>query len=107
MIEQFPATTFLLAVISPLVVAALRKATWSQAYIDLVAAIVVIGCYVLGQALDQQLTWPLSQTFWFGLLAAFGVQQAAYKFGWSDRLLQMLEAMGNRDPGATRKLPDE
>lgn len=107
MIEQFPATTFLLAVLSPLVVAVLRRTNWSQAHIDLAAAVAVIVCYVLGQAFDQQLTWPLSQAFWFGLFAAFGAQQAAYKFGWNDRLLQMLEAMGNHDSGATRKLHDE
>jgi len=96
---DMPATAFLLAVISPLVVAALRKAAWSQAHTDLAAAVVVIGCYILGQAFDAQLTWPLSGTFWLGLFAAFGVQQAAVKFAWSDRVLQALEAFGNDAAG--------
>ena len=74
------ATTLLLAALSPLLVALIRRCTWPQPVVELLSFVIVLLIFLLGQWLDQALTWPLTETFWVGLAAAWGVQQAAYKF---------------------------
>ncbi|HEY1016980.1 MAG TPA: hypothetical protein VGE07_29975 [Herpetosiphonaceae bacterium] len=74
------ATTFILSALSPLLVALLRRCRWPETVIVLLSLLIVAALYVLGQWLDGALAWPLSAPFWTGLAAAWGVQQAAYKF---------------------------
>ena len=74
------ATTFILSALSPLLVALVRRCKWPKTVIVLLSLLIVAALYVAGQALDQSLTWPLTAQFWTGLAAAWGVQQASYKF---------------------------
>lgn len=74
------ASTVLFAVLSPIIVALLRKPSWPKPVVSLLAVVVVALVYVLGTWLDGTLTWPLSREFWEGLVAAFGAQQFAYFF---------------------------
>jgi peptidoglycan/LPS O-acetylase OafA/YrhL len=79
---EINATTFILAIISPLAVALVRRCSWPKELVELAAALIVVALVVAGTALDGTLTWPLDGAFWLTLAAAFGAQQAAYKFGW-------------------------
>lgn len=76
------AVTFIFAILSPLIVALLRRPTWPKPVVSLLAAFVVLILYVAALWLDGALVWPLNTDFWTGLAAAFGSQQFAYFFGW-------------------------
>jgi hypothetical protein len=81
-----------MAALSPLLVALLRRCQWPAAVIELLSLGIVAVLYVLGQWLDVALTWPLTSDFWTGLAAAWGIQQAAYKFVLKDSApIQQLE----------------
>lgn len=76
------ATAFMMtfaAVASPWLVALLRKRHWSDDVLQLVAVAVSFACFLLGQFADGALHWPLSETFWYGLAGAFGLNQAGYQ----------------------------
>lgn len=76
------ALTFLFAVLSPIIVALLRRPTWPKPVVSLLAVVVISLVYTAGSALDGTLSWPLDRSFWDGLFAAFGAQQFAYFFAW-------------------------
>lgn len=92
------ATTVILAALSPLLVALLRRCAWPSVVIELVSMLIVAALYVLGQFFDQTLTWPLAPFFWTGLAAAWGIQQAAYKFVLKDST--PIEQLENFNDGA-------
>lgn len=71
-------TTMLLAALSPVVVALIRKAQWPDEVATLTALAVVTVIYTGGRALDGALAWPLSSDYAVGLFAAFGAQQLFY-----------------------------
>lgn len=73
------ATTVILAALSPLLVALLRRCSWPQPVVELLSLVIVAVFYIVGQWLDVALTWPLHPGFWTGLAAAWGIQQASYK----------------------------
>ena len=89
-------TTLVLMVVSPLLVALIRRCSWPKEAVELVAVLVVVVLFVAGRALDHALTWPLGSSFWVELLTYFGVQQAAYKFVWRNSpATRTLENVGN------------
>lgn len=95
------ATTVIFAALSPLLVALLRRCSWPQPVVELVSFLVVVAIYLLGQWLDQALTWPLTSQFWVGLGAAWAAQQAAYKFVMrGSRPIEQLESFGDGSPQA-------
>lgn len=76
--------TALFAVLSPIIVAFLRKPTWPKPVVSLLAVVVITVIYTLGSWLDGTLTWPIGSEFLTGLLAMFGSQQFAYFFVYRD-----------------------
>ena len=75
------ATVFMLivsGVVSPWLVALMRKHKWSRDLTVVVAVVVSFACFLFGQFADGALTWPPSSDFWLGLAAAFGLQQGGY-----------------------------
>lgn len=76
------ALSFLFAVLSPIIVALLRRPSWPKPVVSLLAVMVISAVYTAGSWLDGSLSWPLDRSFWDGLFAAFGAQQFAYFFAW-------------------------
>jgi peptidoglycan/LPS O-acetylase OafA/YrhL len=73
------ATTAIISVLSPIVVALIRRRQWSREVIALFSIFAVSCLYVIGKSLDQSLTWPLDGAFWEGLLAALGTSKVSYE----------------------------
>lgn len=73
------ATTFIIAVISPFIVALIRRRQWSREVIGLFSIFAVSCLYIVGCAFDQSLSWPLGGEFWEGLLAALGTSGLTYE----------------------------
>jgi uncharacterized membrane protein YiaA len=74
-------TAFMLLVsggLSPWLVALMRRHSWSDDTVQVVALVVSAACYILGQWGDGLLAWPLSGDFLVGLAAAFGLNQGGY-----------------------------
>ena len=78
------ALTFLFAVLSPIIVALLRRPSWPKPVVSLLAVVVISAVYTAGAALDGTLSWPIGSEFLTGLLAMFGSQQFAYFFVYRD-----------------------
>ena len=90
------ATVFILAVLSPLVVALIRKCQWPKEVVELVAVVIIVALVILGKFLDGALIWPLTESFWLELLGYFGAQQASYKLLWrNSAAVESLEQVGN------------
>jgi len=70
--------TFLLSVISPVVVALINKRVADSNIRLLISIIVVAACVLIGQALDKNFTFPPNTVFWIIMLANFGAQQVSY-----------------------------
>lgn len=87
------ATAFLIG-LSPLLLAAIRRCSWSEETMILLAALMVVVLYTTGQYFDGVLTWPLSANFWGGLATCWVAQQASYKL-LKPRVLPPLEKLGN------------
>lgn len=87
------ATAVIMAALSPLLVALIRRCTWPQPAVEILSFAVVLLLYVLAQYLDGVvLTIPLTSEFWTGLAAAWGIQQASYKAAWKhSKPVQTLE----------------
>lgn len=98
-------TTMLLAAISPVVVALIRKWTWPDEVVTLLAMLVVAVIYTLGRWLDGALAWPLGSDYAIGLFAAFGVQQLVFGMTKRTAPMQTLATFGD-DPVPPRALLD-
>lgn len=75
------ASTFMLlfsGAVCPWLTALLRRHQWSDDTVRVVAVLVAAAAFVLGQAMDGALSWPLSSDFFMGLAAAVGLQQVGY-----------------------------
>jgi hypothetical protein len=94
---DLPATTIILNVISPLLVALIRRCTWPSEFVAFLSLVVVALCFTLGQFLDGRLTFPLPESFWVFLLAAWGGNQFLYKFVYKGtKSIDSLERVGNK-----------
>lgn len=65
-------------VVCPWLTALLRRHQWSDDTVRVVAVLVAAAAFILGQALDGVLGWPLSSDFFVGLAAAVGLQQVGF-----------------------------
>lgn len=97
------ATTLILAVISPLVVSLVHDGLGHKKAIELIVALLTITLYTIGAWLDGFLAWPLTQDYYVGLFAAFGIQQTSYGFlkRKPGLLLKRKLAKGTADEPAT------
>lgn len=88
------ATTVIISILSPILIALIRRQQWSREVIALFSIFAVSCLYVVGKAFDQSLSWPLSGEFWEGLLAALGTSQVSY------------EVLRSAAPGVLDKMED-
>lgn len=96
MTVDLPATTTILTLLSPYLVALARRCTWPAIVVTLVSVGVVTLCFSVGQFLDGRQIWPLTQAFWEGLWAAWASNQLIYKFFLKDtEIIKALEQVGN------------
>jgi hypothetical protein len=76
---------YLVSFFSPIIVSALKRDHWKQEQTVLLGAVVSTVIYVLIHFLLGALTWPVEVSFFVGLIAAFGLQQAGYQVYFKDR----------------------
>jgi hypothetical protein len=76
---------YLVSFFSPIIVSALKREHWKQEQTVLLGAAVSTVIYVLIHFLLGALTWPVEVSFFVGLIAAFGLQQAGYQVYFKDR----------------------
>lgn len=96
MTPQMNGTVFLVSLFTPILVAVMRRESWSKDLVQLVAYCVVICLYVLCRFLDNALVLPLTAEFYAGLLMCLGGQKLAYDYLISRQALNKLEAIGNK-----------
>lgn len=58
---------------------------------------VLLPFFVLGRYLDGALLWPIAQSFWVELFAAWGGQQTTYRFLIPNSTLDALEGKESED----------
>lgn len=89
--------TFLLSVISPVLVAVINKRVADSNVRLLISIIVVALCVLIGQALDRTFSFPPTAEFWIIMLANFGAQQVSYNLG-KDRVVTPIQDPATPNP---------
>lgn len=87
--------TLLLVALTPLVIAALRRDTFSANQTALLTLAVVVVFFFAGKALDGGLVWPLPQALAAELGQALIAQQVLYLIAKNTSPIKALEAIGN------------
>lgn len=85
------ATTFLLSIFSPIVVALITRPKMNSNLKLLIAIVISALCVAAGQFFDGQFQFPPSSSFWIILLATFGAQQVSYNLA-KDQIIRPVEA---------------
>lgn len=95
------ASTFMLlfsGAVCPWLTALLRRHQWSDDTVRVVAVVVAAAAFILGQAMDGVLSWPLTGDFFVGLAAAVGLQQTGYALykRATPNAMDRVESIGNQ-----------
>jgi hypothetical protein len=84
--------TALLVAFSPLLMAAMRRPSWTSEVTAAVAVLTVAVCYLTGRFCDGVALWPPSPELLAGFVTALTSQQAIYLLLKDTKFLQWLEA---------------